>query len=79
MFYCNQSMVRFRGFTIRPGAKARRRAVFNSNLYAFVMALLTLLITFILGARELPRGGIRIEMRIEHVQPQTTTSVDHFG
>jgi hypothetical protein len=45
------------------------------NIYAFVTALLTILITLLIGAREVRYGGIRIEMRIEQIQPASSPHI----
>jgi hypothetical protein len=47
----------------------------HRNLYAFVTALLAILITLLLGSREVQYGGLRIEMRIEQIRPSGST---HF-
>ena len=43
------------------------------NVYAFVTALLAILIALLVGSRELQYGGIRIEMRIEQIPPSSST------
>ncbi len=44
------------------------------SLYAFVTALLAILITLLIGSQEIHQyGGIRIEMRIEQIQPTRST------
>ncbi len=42
------------------------------NVYAFVMALLAIILMLLLGSQEMQNGGVRIELKIEQIAPSSS-------
>ena len=60
------------GSTRTFGCNQVDSSMLYKNVYAFVMALLAIILMLLLGSQEMQNGGVRIELKIEQIAPSSS-------